>query len=110
MIISKGKSAQIIVSGDLKQEYAEFSRRLEPLGLKGLISEGIPTHQKGGSLDQILTNLQCQEIWLGECENSLTDHKAIYASLIVRPNDPPVPPTTTTLKLSQRKIRELANS
>ncbi len=48
-------------------------------GLDPIINQQIPTHRLGNNLDQIYTNMVCEEIRLADSD--ITDHKLIMVSM-----------------------------
>jgi hypothetical protein len=50
-------SSRVIVGGDFNEALEDAPEMLKRYGLSGVIPEGTSTHDKGGQLDQVFTNV-----------------------------------------------------
>ncbi len=57
---------------------------LDKLGLTRVVPKEEPTHNKGGHLDQVWTNLEVVKTELVKVGGAVSDHKAICTKLSVK--------------------------
>ena len=65
-------SSKFVIMGDFNERTLECTSALAGKGLKALILEGTSTHNKGGHLDQVFSNLQL--IRWEKQKHQFTDH------------------------------------
>ena len=81
----------IIVGGDLnKNGMRELAPRLDQYGLKAVFGPRAVTHDRGGHLDEIFTNLSLR--WKSiETSGGLSDHHMLLCEVVVNPKNQPLP-------------------
>ena len=73
LILGRLPYSRVIVAGDFNMQMERATAVWRKYGLGGTIYEGTPTHNKGGHLDQIFTNIQGLEAKIEDTD--LSDHK-----------------------------------
>ena len=73
LILTRLPQSRIIVAGEFNQQMDQAYNICHKFGLRGTIEKGQATHNKGGHLDQIFTNIEGLQSKLEDSE--LTDHK-----------------------------------
>jgi hypothetical protein len=82
-------AAGVIVGGDLnKKGMKELEPRLRKFGLGPIFGQRVETHDRGGRLDDIFTNLQGAHKQITTMEG-ISDHYLLMCELVVNPDQQP---------------------
>ena len=108
LILTRLPYSRIVIAGDFNQQMDQAYRICHKFGLRETIHKGQPTHNKGGHLDQIFTNIEGLEAKLEDSE--LTDHKQIRLQIRFIKSQQDVDIDNLPTKITQADIRKAATS